>query len=39
VCLVLILFVVARLLGSSKPGQNWFTPWKKLRKNTAVDEL
>jgi phosphate transport system permease protein len=39
VCLVLILFVIARLLGSSKPGQNWFTPWKKLRKNSAVDEL
>ena len=39
VCLVLILFVVARLLGSSAPGQSWFVPWTKLRKNTAVDEL
>jgi phosphate transport system permease protein len=38
VCVVLILFVIARLLGSSKPGQSWFTPWKRLRKNSAIAE-
>ena len=39
VCVVLILFVVARLLGASTPGKSsWFTPWTKLRKNSTQVE-
>jgi phosphate transport system permease protein len=39
VLLVLILFVTARLLGRSSPGRSsWFTPWTKLRKNSAQVE-
>ena len=39
VCVVLILFVIARLLGASSPGRgSWLRPWTKARKNSAQVE-